>query len=161
LAFDQSTPDVRTIDLERSIVDYLGSIDRNDCDAHLLLDELAQWYGILVPTQVGYWSFVHRTIQDYLAAKWWVYREAFSASRVSRWNYRTAYAACLIEDATPCLVAMLRNVATPIAIFAECLYNQVRFNPDAVAEALSQRVKASNFKYEIFQETKTGEYILA
>jgi hypothetical protein len=109
-------------------------------DVRKLLDELAQWYGILVPLEDANWTFVHRTIHDYLAARFWVESGGFANSPVAKWNTRAAYSACLLPDATQYLCRMLTN-ESGIEIFAECLYNQPHFNVKEVAFAVLTRME--------------------
>jgi hypothetical protein len=56
--------------------------------------------GVLVPAEYQRWQFVHRTIHDYLAARYWVESGEFSISPVRDWNTRASYAACLLPDAS-------------------------------------------------------------
>jgi hypothetical protein len=77
-------------------------------DPGLVLRESAQFYGILTQSSEG-WEFVHRSIQDYLAAKHWVESGAFANDRRYQWDTRTAYAACISGDATKVLLGALES----------------------------------------------------
>jgi hypothetical protein len=51
---------------------YIELLPWTDLDARRLLIELAQFFGVLIPTVYDEWEFVHRTMYDFLAAKHWV-----------------------------------------------------------------------------------------
>jgi hypothetical protein len=57
-------------------------------DPKRVLTEIAQFYGILIPTENG-WEFVHRTLHDFLAAQYWVESGEFAKVRKHEWNSRT------------------------------------------------------------------------
>ena len=79
----------------------------NRVNPDLVLQETAQFYGILVPSGDG-WEFVHRTIQDYLAAQHWVDSGGFSTRGSYEWDTRTAYAGFrILGDATRVLEGAL------------------------------------------------------
>jgi hypothetical protein len=69
-------------EIETLIHDHLRLIQLTRVDPIRLVEELARWYGILVPVDASRWQFVHRTIQDYLAARYWVESGEFSGGRV-------------------------------------------------------------------------------
>ena len=121
--------------VQRVTADYLRLQQRNDIPSERLLDEIAQWYGMLIPVADEQWTFAHRTIHDYLAARHWVESGTFASSRVTTWNARAAYAACLLPDATGSIVRALAASAD-IAAFVECLYNNARFNVEDVSAAI-------------------------
>lgn len=103
-------------------------------DARKVLLEIAKFYGILVPSEDGY-DFVHRTIHDYLAAKYWVESGEFARSTSYPWNARTGYAACLMSDATEVLRKALASPAgLPTA--AEIISNAASFDMPTISEAL-------------------------
>ncbi|MCW5982733.1 MAG: hypothetical protein KIT09_31885 [Bryobacteraceae bacterium] len=123
--------------VESSIRRHLELVQIKGIDVRLLLTEIAQWYGVLVPTG-DEWQFTHRTIHDYLAAKFWVDSGGFGSEEVSSWSTRAAYAACLLPDATKQLVHMLAyGQATPF--FRECLYNRAAFDVQEVSNAVLKR----------------------
>jgi hypothetical protein len=93
-------------------------------DENRVLIETAQFYGILIPTEGG-WEFVHRSLQDFLAAQYWVETGKFAEVTVYPWNSRTAYAACLFHDATTIILAGMEDsaaLATLAEIFSNCAY---------------------------------------
>jgi hypothetical protein len=111
--------------------DYLKLIQRREVSSSQLLTEIAQWYGMLVPSG-PLWTFAHRTIHDFLAARQWIESGTFSPARVNTWNARAAYAASLLPDATSSILHALQ-ATEDISAFVECLYNNARFNVDEVA----------------------------
>ena len=113
------------------------AIDRmqiNKVDPRLVLQETAQFYGILVPSTDG-WEFVHRTIQDYLAARYWVDSGTFANEKGYEWDTRTAYAACISGDATRVLVESLSS-PHGLTCAIETLTNAAIFNSKRVADAI-------------------------
>lgn len=102
-------------------------------DPRKILLETARFYGIFVQTSNG-WAFVHKTLQDYLAAKYWVEAGNFRPGRVSEWDTRAAYAACLTPDATASMEYTLLKRA--LAAFGEMLMNDPPFHVAPVAKAL-------------------------
>lgn len=119
----------------RAAQDQLRLLQRRDVSVDRLLEELAQWYGLLVPVEDAQWSFVHRTIHDYLAARFWVETEGFDPNVVTEWNSRAAYASCLTSDATRSMVKILAN-SIDLGAFAECLANNAAFDVAQVAAAV-------------------------
>lgn len=120
-----------------TVRDYLKILQKPNIDSRLFLDEIAQWYGMLVPVSETQWAFVHRTIHDFLAAQHWVESGTFKASKVSTWNTRAAYAACLVPDATASIVKVLAQ-ERELNVFIECLYNGALFDVVRVADAVVQ-----------------------
>jgi len=120
--------------VQAAVRQFLRLRQRSEVDPHELLMEIAQWYGMLVPVSGLQWTFVHRTIHDYLAAQYWV-DAGFSPKNVAEWNSRAAYAACLQDDATKALLAML-EFPERLPALAECLYNAPLFNAERVAGAV-------------------------
>ncbi len=103
-------------------------------DPRVALVEIARFYGILVPAEDGY-EFVHRTIHDFLAAQQWVESGEFAKQPTYEWNARTAYAACLIEDATDVLkLALAAPEGLPAA--TEIIGNHATFRNASIADAL-------------------------
>jgi hypothetical protein len=114
---------------------HLRLLQRSDVNADRLLEELTQWYGLLIPLNEERWSFVHRTIHDYLAARFWVETAGFDPDRVAEWTPRAAYAACLTGDGTRSMVAALEG-SDDVAAFGECLANLASFDVERVAQAV-------------------------
>lgn len=122
-----------------------------------LLLETAQWYGLLVPTANGYWSFSHQTIYDFLAAEYWVDTGAFSqAISISTWNTRVAYAACMLNDCTRILISALKH-AEGMEILIECLLNAAAFDQKAIAETLARRLSNPKFRNEHEQDIRNSD----
>jgi hypothetical protein len=103
-------------------------------DARQVLWETAKFYGILVPTEDGY-DFVHRTIHDYLAARYWVESGQFANERKYTWNARTAYAACISPDATEVLKKAL-EAPDGLPTAAEIISNAASFDTPTIGEAV-------------------------
>ena len=100
-----------------------------------LMTEIAQFYGILVPTDESTWEFTHRCMGDYLAARFWVETGRFHPLQVREWNARAAYAACMLTDATGYLEVALSE-CEDVSVFTECLYNNVPLDPEPIARAV-------------------------
>lgn len=135
---------------------HLKILQRTDVSVPKLLEEIAQWYGVFVPISDGQWAFVHRTLHDFLAARYWVESGGFSDVAITNtgWNTRTAYAACLIPDATRCLVKSLIQ-APELHVLVECLANNAPFDPDEVAKALVKCFGIKRFRTNVqFEKTE-------
>ena len=104
IATSSSLPQIRAETTAQSQIDLLNC---GKVDARKALLETARFYGILVPTDDG-WEFVHRTVHDFLAACYWVETGGFTTVKKHNWTARTAYAACLVQDATEIFTAALR-----------------------------------------------------
>jgi hypothetical protein len=143
-------------DVERLIQEHLRLIQVSRVSSVRLLDELAKWYGILVPVDDSRWQFVHRTIQDYLAARYWVESGEFMKAPVQDWNIRAGYAACLLPDATACVARMLSESRDVIA-FRECLYNRAPFDVVSVSKMVVSRAEQlGNYTME---QSKQGIHV--
>ena len=119
----------------RATQEQLRLLQRPDVSVERLLEELAQWYGLLVPSEDNHWSFVHRTIHDYLAALFWIETAGFDPQTVTEWNSRAAYAACMTGDATRAMLKMLSSTKDT-GPFVECLSNNAAFDVEKVADAV-------------------------
>jgi len=104
-------------------------------DVREVLFETARFYGILIPTDDGNWEFVHKTLHDYLAARFWVETGKFKPNKISAWNTKAAYAACLCADATPAMVAALKS-SESLPAFAEMLSNEASFDHSVIGRQL-------------------------
>jgi hypothetical protein len=135
LAFLLSPDGASRLEVESITRDFLAAQHHPNLSPPHLLAEIAQWYGMFVPITDDRWMFAHKTIHDFLAAQYWVESGEFAAADPKDWNVRSAYAACLIPDATHALVRAL-NARCDLGAFAECLFNQPRFEPILVAAAL-------------------------
>ena len=103
-------------------------------NARQALLETARFYGILVPTE-DEWEFVHRTVHDFLAASYWVETGGFAGIKKYDWTARTAYAACLTQDATEIFKAAL-VAPDALHVVAEMLSNGAPMNLKVVAQLL-------------------------
>lgn len=110
--------------------EQLDLLQFDKVDSRNVLLETAQFFGIFVPSEDG-WEFVHKTLHDYLAAKFWVETGEFAKSTHHEWDARTAYAACLSGDAT---LIMQKALSAPegIGAFVEILSNSPNFNPKLI-----------------------------
>jgi hypothetical protein len=128
---------------------YLTKLQRGALEPSRVLRETAQWYGLFVPASNVEWTFIHRTIHDFLAARHWVESGAFAKGPVSRWNTRAAYAACLVPDATAYLQqALLKEREMHFLI--ECLSNNAPFDAEVVARALIKHFR--RFRDFVYQK---------
>src|SRR6478672_702168 len=99
-----------------------------------VLYEMARFYGIFVPVE-DRWGFVHRTLQDYLAAQQWVESGSF-AQDVARgkvtFDARAAYAACQLTDATAVMKDALED-EHGLSAFVDMLANDATFDHPQIA----------------------------
>ena len=130
---------------------YVRRMQVRGIDARKLLMEMAQWYGLLVPVESGRWSFTHRTIHDYLTARYLVDMSMFQPADSITWELRHAYAACLLPDATRSIAYALRNSKTLIA-FTECLANNAKFEISEVTQPLFEHFH----RYGGYEHERTG-----
>jgi hypothetical protein len=106
----------------------------DNADPRRVLEETAQFYGIFVPNDSG-WEFVHRTLQDFLAAQHSVKTGEFARKTRYEWNARTSYCACLMDDCTDVLMAALRS-EDGLSTAAEILDNTSTYDPSRVAKGI-------------------------
>jgi hypothetical protein len=143
IAFFMKKSEARAEEVEQYAEEYLRLAQLRSVDKRSLLREMAQWYGLLVEVGNDSWQFVHRTIQDFLAARFWVEDGRFNPDSVSHWNIRAAYAACLAPDASRSVIKMLRQ-AKDVSAFCECLYNAAPFDPERAAKEVVNRLNRLN-----------------
>ena len=132
------------------------SIDKmqiSKADPALVLRESAQFYGILMQSSDG-WEFVHRSVQDYLAAKHWVESGQFANERRYEWNTRTAYAACIAGDATNVLKGALES-ADGLTCAMETLMNAPSFDMKVISEAV-KRYYSGRDRLLVMEATTNG-----
>lgn len=153
IAFASRSPFMRAERVERITRSALDKMQIAKIDPELVLQEMAQFYGILVPSAEG-WEFVHRTIQDYLAAQYWVDSGGFSNRSQYEWDTRTAYAACLSGDATVALEGALA-AAEGLTCAIEILSNAPDFDNRRLTSALLKFYSARG-KVTIIEQTKDG-----
>jgi hypothetical protein len=134
IAYKAKSPFVKGYRAEEIARTQLTLLGWDRVDPRVALLEIARFYGILVPAEDGY-EFVHRTIHDFLAAQQWVESGEFAKQSTYEWSARTAYATCLVEDATDILKQAL---AAPdgLAAITEIIGNHATFRNTAIAEAL-------------------------
>ena len=131
----------------------LDKMQVNKVSPEVVLRETAQFYGILIPSGDG-WEFVHRTIQDYLAAQHWVDSGDFAARKNYDWDTRTAYAACLSGDATRVLEGALAT-QEGLTCAIETLTNAPDFDSNRVEAAL-RSFYAVRGRVTVFERTEAG-----
>jgi hypothetical protein len=134
IAFASRSPFMQAARAEMIARKAIDQMQVGRVDPVLVLRESAQFYGILMQSSEG-WEFVHRSIQDYLAAKRWVELGAFANERRYQWDTRTAYAACISGDSTKVLVGALDS-SEGLTCVTETLMNAPAFDMKAVSEAL-------------------------
>lgn len=102
-----------------------------------VLLEIARFYGIFVPVAER-WGFVHRSLQDFLGAQYWVetgqFADALTRGQL-KFDSRTAFAGCLMDDATKVMeLALQREEGLPV--FVEMLMNDPSFRHDRIGKAI-------------------------
>jgi hypothetical protein len=153
IAAASRSPFMRAERVERITRTALDRMQIAKVEPELVLHEMAQFYGILVPSAEG-WEFVHRTIQDYLAAQHWVDSGGFANRSQYEWDTRTAYAACLSGDATTALEGALA-VPEGLTCAIEILSNAPDFDNKRLTPALLEFYSARG-KVTIIEQTKDG-----
>jgi hypothetical protein len=101
--------------------------------------ELARWYGLVVPVGARSWRFVHRSIHDFLAAKYILAHNLLNQDTARRNWRRTSYAACYLDDATTYIHQSIRGPlgqGGDLDMFVECCANDGSFNPFSVVADL-------------------------
>lgn len=135
IAFNTKTPEVK----ERTVMDQaraqLDLLRWEDLDEYPFMMETARFFGILVPKDDDHWEFIHKTLHDYLAARYWIEKGNFSPQSVTDWNSRAAYAACLSLDATTAMLTTLSN-KNWFPAFIDMLSNDAPFEHPIIAREL-------------------------
>ena len=152
-AFYTRTPDLPTALAVSAVREQLELLRWDALDPVEVLRETARFYGILVPSAGRAWVFVHKTLHDFLAAKFWVESGRFDPKLVTDWDTRAAYAACLTVDATEGMLVALRDSRT-LPAFAEMLSNDASFNHQRISGALIQYYDRGNHFYEQTDATR-------
>lgn len=135
------------------IREYLGLLRRPDIFPEKVLDDVRRFFGFLIITPDGYCQFVHKTVHDYLAARFEVENGLFQPGRVQQWDMRAAYAACHMHNATQSLHMALVN-SQSIEAVRECLINRARFDPGIVGVAVFMHYdKYRNYTHFITNES--------
>ena len=151
IAYASRSPYMRAERVENIARKALDKMQINRVSPELVLQESAQFYGILVPAADG-WEFVHRTIQDYLAAQYWVDSGGFSTRTSYEWDTRTAYAACISGDATRVLEGALA-VPEGLTCAIETLTDSPDFDNERVSAALLKFYLVRG-RVTVFERTK-------
>ncbi len=135
IAYEMHSLEAPHINVQKSAQDHMRLLGQDRLDVDKLLEEIAQWYGLLIPVEASNWAFVHKTIHDFLAARFWVESGQFDPKQVTDWNIRAAYAACLIPDATETILYAMRH-DDGVAAVAEILYNSPPLDRKKVAASI-------------------------
>jgi hypothetical protein len=139
IAFEMDSPQASWDVVQKAVETHLQLIQVKGVDARQLVEEMARFYGILVPVGADQWQFAHRTVHDYLSARYWVESGKFDPNHVGKWDIHAAFAACLTPDATNAMSKMLGR-ETDIAPFIECLYNTAPFDAETIARKVISRL---------------------
>lgn len=145
VAFDMNKPQESWEKVQKSAAAHLQLLQIKNINVRELLHEMARFYGILVPIGDGFWQFTHRTVHDYLSARYWVESGKFRPENVVDWDIHAAYAASLTANATEAMIRMLERMQNTVA-FTECLYNMAPFDADLVARAVLDRISTASSK---------------
>lgn len=145
IAYDMKSLQGSWMDVERSIAQHMLLLQTKGIDKRILLQEIMQWYGLIVPAGEESYQFVHRSIHDFLAARFWVEGGTFGRTAPDEWDMRAAYATCLIPDGTTQLQRMLRSGDAAFGAFRECLYNNALFDMQSVAEGVIERTARKGY----------------
>lgn len=148
IAYDMNSPQEEWETVRNSVSEYLRLLQAKGVNIRGLLEEMARFYGIFVPIGEEYWQFVHRTIHDYLSARYWVESGKFNPKNVATWDMHAVYAACLTADATEAMVQMLIR-EKEINAFIECLYNSAPFQAEIVAQCIILRTCGAQIEDEL------------
>jgi hypothetical protein len=139
IAFDMKTLHGSWLQVEKSIQRHILLLQVKGIDRRVLLQEIMQWYGLIVPAGDDAYQFVHRSIHEFLAARFWVENGTFGNKDPDEWDTRAAYATCLVPDGTTQLQKMLRSGTAAFVPFFECLYNNALFEMEPVAAGVVER----------------------
>lgn len=153
IAYASRLPFMRGERVENITRKALDKMQINRVSPELVLQETAQFYGILVSSGDG-WEFVHRTIQDYLAAQHWVDSGGFSTRANYEWDTRTAYAACISGDATRVLEGAL-TAPEGLTCAIETLTNSPDFDSQRVKSALV-KFYSTHRRVTVFERSNDG-----
>jgi hypothetical protein len=117
------------------IMKYLKLLRYGSVFPEKVLDDIKRFFGFIESTPDGYCQFVHKTIHDYLGARFIVENGLFQPGRVEKWDMLAAYAASLLHDATFAMHTAFIHSKSVEAV-RECLLNGARFDADQVANAV-------------------------
>jgi len=137
--------------------EHLRLMHRKDVDPRQLLIEIARFYGLFVPVHAGWWDFVHRTIQDYLAARFNVETGQFGRStHTHHFEFREAYAACLNPDSATDFMVRALGSAPNMMAFHECIHNHAAYDSEAISGPLVNRYLKNKSQIE---GTKNADWL--
>jgi hypothetical protein len=135
IAFNSKSPNMSDRIVMQFAREQLDMLRWDQLDERQVMMETARFYGILVPIDEERWQFVHKTLHDYLAARYMVERGLFEPKALKTWDSRSAYAACLSPDATQSMLsALVQKDSFPA--FVEMLSNDAPFEHAIIAHAL-------------------------
>lgn len=146
IAFKADRPRVNELEAFATTREQLDLLRWEHLDPQEVLVETARFYGIFVPTTGLDWEFVHKTLYDYLGAKFWVEVGKFDPTAIHHWNAKAAYAACLTADATESMRSALKDEES-LPAFAEMLSNDAPFDHAAIGEALIEHYETNPRKH--------------
>jgi hypothetical protein len=113
---------------------YLNLV-RQNIYREQVLDDIRRFFGLLETTPDGNCQFVHKTIHDYLYARYCVENGLFQPGRIDNWDIRAAYCTSLQHDATFSLHNALIH-SRSIEAVRECLLNGARFDAEQLSNAV-------------------------
>ena len=138
VAFDSKELEVSDSHIQKSVKEHLARQQVRGVDGRVLLQEISQWYGLIVPVYDG-WAFVHRVIHDYMAARYWVdsgrFAADFAADKLGNWDSRAAFAMSFLPDATLYLERALADKYS-MPTLVQCLWNRAVFDPKRIAKSV-------------------------
>jgi len=154
IAYKADGPRVNEHEAFASTRQQLDLLRWEHLDPREVLVETARFYGIFVPTAGEDWEFVHKTLYDYLGARFWVEAGKFNPAAILHWDTKAAYAACLTADATESMRSALKDEES-LPAFAEMLSNDAPFDHAAIGEALIKHYETHPRKH--FYEQQKNE----
>jgi hypothetical protein len=119
---------------------FLTEAGLTEVDPSLLLNEVIQVSGLIRRTPDRRYEFMHAAIQDFLAAKYIVESGQFFPGKVSNWDARAGFAACLSGNATQSMIWALRHGVDNVA-FNDCLLNGASFDSLQVAREIVRQLR--------------------
>ena len=145
----EPVPEHRAVRVTESLLEKMSHRNVEPLD---ILREIAQFYGIFVPIE-GKWGFVHRSLQDYLAAQRRVETGEFANSVAENsfaLDSSTAFAGCLLEDATQVMLKVLArdDEKAVVRVMEEMFLNNPTFDHQKVWKAIENFVARQKFYYD-------------
>jgi hypothetical protein len=145
----EPVPEHRAVGVTQGLLEKMSHLNVEPLD---VLREIAQFYGIFVPIERK-WGFVHRSLQDYLAAQRRVETGEFATSVAEDsfpLNSSTAFAGCLLEDATEVMLKVLTrdDEKAVVRVMEEMFLNNPTFDHQKVWKAIESFVARQKFYYD-------------